>query len=122
MTTTPFRALLLPAVLAAVSAFAASGPRAAPQPQADPGPHRSPIDLCVLPGGRFVVTANHAADSLSVVDLEQKKVRAEKPCGRKPSVVACSADGRWVAVSNLWSGTVSLFAATGGDLEPAGEV
>jgi cytochrome c peroxidase len=43
------------------------------------------------------------------VDLTKGRVLAEKPCGQKPVAVACSPDGKWAAVSNLWSGTVSFF-------------
>src|SRR5690348_13725334 len=72
-------------------------------------PHRSPVDLALVPGGRLVLSANHTADSVSLVDLHERKVLAELPCGRKPAAVACSPDGRRVAVSNLWSGSLSLF-------------
>lgn len=72
-------------------------------------PHRSPIDLAVLPGGTRALSANHTADSLSLLDLTAGTVLAEHACGRKPAGVACSADGRRAAVSNLWSGTVTLF-------------
>src|SRR5213593_1629863 len=71
-----------------------------------PEPHRSPMDLSVLPGGALVLTANHTSDTVSLVDLEAGKVVAEQPCGRKPVAVACSRDGRLAAVSNLWSGTI----------------
>src|SRR5437899_1970056 len=71
--------------------------------------HRSPADLAVLPGTRRVLTANHTSDSASLVDLDEGKVLAELPCGRRPSAVACSRDGRRAAVSNLWSGTLTLF-------------
>jgi YVTN family beta-propeller protein len=83
---------------------------------------RGPIDLCVLPGGQRVLTANHTSDSVSLVDLQQKKVIAEKPCGRKPSAVTCSPDGQRAAVSNLWSSTVTLFDIGVNTLEPAGEI
>src|SRR6516162_6348236 len=66
--------------------------------------HRSPVDLALLPGGRFALTANSTADSVSLVDLEQGKVLAEQRCGHKPSAVACARDGKRAAVSNLWSG------------------
>src|SRR6266852_8692975 len=71
--------------------------------------YRSPIDLAVLPGGRFVLTANHTADSVTLIDLKDGKVVVEQACGRRPAAVAVSPDGRRAAVSNLWSGTVSLF-------------
>jgi YVTN family beta-propeller protein len=96
----------------------------APAPLATPpvDVFRNPIDLCVLPGGQRVLTANHASDSVSLVDLEQKKVVAEKPCGRKPSAVAFSQDGQRAAVSNLWSSTVTLFNVGASSLEAAGEI
>src|SRR5439155_16996170 len=73
-------------------------------------PHRSPIDLALLTDGRLALTANHTADSVSLIDLEAGKVLAEQLCGRKPAGVACSGDGRLAAVSHLWSGNISLFA------------
>jgi cytochrome c peroxidase len=49
-------------------------------------------------------------------------VLAEVPCGRKPVAVACSPDGRRVAVSNLWSGSLSLFTLDNSTLASRGEV
>lgn len=85
-------------------------------------PHRSPVDVALLPCGRLALTANHTADSLSLVDLLAGKVLAELPCGRKPVAVACSPDGRRAAVSNLWSGTLSLFDVEGKTIKPSGVV
>jgi YVTN family beta-propeller protein len=85
-------------------------------------PHRSPCDLVVLPDGRRALTANHTADSVSLVDVLAGKVLAEAPCGRKPTAVACSADGRLAAVTNLWSSTVTLFAIEGESIRGLGEV
>jgi cytochrome c peroxidase len=84
--------------------------------------YRSPIDLAVVPGGRFVLTANHTANSVSLIDLKDRKIVLEKECGRKPAAVAVSRDGRRAAVSNLWSGTVRLFELSTGELKAAGEV
>ncbi len=84
------------------------------------GPHRSPVDVALLPGGRLALTANHTADSVSLVDLDTGKVLAERPCGRKPTAVACSTDGRHAAVSNLWSDSLSLFDLDGDTIKPAG--
>jgi DNA-binding beta-propeller fold protein YncE len=83
-------------------------------------PHRSPIDVALLPGGRLALTANHTSDSLSLVDLSGGKVLAELPCGRKPVAVVCSPDGRHAAVSNLWSGTLTLFDVEGATIKRAG--
>jgi cytochrome c peroxidase len=78
------------------------------------------VDVALLPGGRLVLTANHTADSVSLVDLTAGKALAELPCGRKPVSVACSPDGRHAAVSNLWSGSLSLLDIDGTTLKPAG--
>lgn len=82
--------------------------------------HRSPVDVALLRGGRLALTANRTADSLSLVDLLDGKVLDERPCGRKPAAVACSPDGRHAAVSNLWSGSLSLFDIDGTTLKPVG--
>src|SRR5260221_10649308 len=81
-------------------------------PAAKVEPHRSPIDLALLAGGR-AITANHTSNTVSLLDLTQGKVVAEQAVGRKPSAVAASRDGRRAAVSNLWAGTVSLLAIDG---------
>src|SRR5271166_918927 len=82
-------------------------------------PHRSPCDLALLPGGRLALTANQTSDSASLVDLVAGKVLDEIACGRRPAAVACSADGRRAAISNLWSGTVTVLAVDGQHLRSA---
>lgn len=72
-------------------------------------PHRSPVDVAVLPDGKRALTANQSSDSVSLIDLDAGKVLAEQACGRKPAAVACSPNGRRAAVSNLWSGTLTLL-------------
>src|SRR5438445_13816209 len=89
-----------------------------PSTASPPDRHRSPIDLAVLPGGRFALTANHTSDSVSLLDLTQGKVIAEQRCGQKPAAVACSRDGKSIAVSDLWSGTVSFFEMQETTLKP----
>jgi YVTN family beta-propeller protein len=86
-----------------------------------PEPHRSPCDLAVVAGGR-VLTANSGADSVSLVDIGAGKVLTEVRCGRRPSAVAVMRDGKGAAVSNLWSGTVTLLDVRGDSLKAAGEV
>ena len=80
-----------------------------PDAPARPEPHRSPMDVIVLPDGRRALTANHTADSASLLDLNEGRVLAEVSCGRKPVAVACSPDGRRAVVSNHWSDSVSLL-------------
>jgi cytochrome c peroxidase len=84
--------------------------------------HRSPIDLALIGDGRLALVANHTADSVSLVDLEQGKVLAEQACGRKPVTVAVSADGKRAAVSNLWFGSLTLLAVRGKALEKIRDV
>jgi DNA-binding beta-propeller fold protein YncE len=76
--------------------------------------------VAVLAGSQRALTANHTSNSASLVDLSEGKVLAEVPCGHKPSAVACSRDGRRAAVSNLWSGTLTLLEVNGATLRPAG--
>lgn len=83
--------------------------------------YRSPIDLASLPDSR-ALTANHSADSVSLMDLSRGTILAEVRCGQKPSAIACSPDGKRAAASNLWSSTVSLFQLEAASLKPCGEI
>jgi DNA-binding beta-propeller fold protein YncE len=103
-------------LVAILSALIAAGFCGEPSPA-----HRSPIDIALLPDAR-ALTANHTADSVSLIDLTRGTVLDEVPCGRKPSAVACSPDGTRAAVSNLWSGTISLFQIEKAALKPCGEI
>jgi DNA-binding beta-propeller fold protein YncE len=85
-----------------------------------PGPHRSPFDVAVTPDGRFALTANTTAGSLSLVDIAAGRVLAELPCGRHPTAVAITPDGRQAAVSNWLSGCVAWFELQDGQLRAAG--
>lgn len=84
--------------------------------------HRSPVDVVVLPGGRRAITANQAADSVSLVDLVAGRVLCEVRCGRRPFAAASSADGMHAAVSNLWSSNISLYDIDNVDLIPTGAI
>ena len=72
--------------------------------------------------GGFALVANHTAASVSLVDLVQGKVLSQKICGQKPVAVAVSGDGKRAAVSNLWSGSLTLFALASGKLEEPRDV
>lgn len=107
--------VVLPLVLAKGSA-----PQAVSEPLAEL--HRSPLDVTILPGGTLAISTNHTSDSISLVDLVSGQVLAEYPCGRRPAGVACSRDGKRVVVSNLWSGTLTLFEALDNRLRCLGEL
>src|SRR5262249_29867940 len=85
-------------------------------------PNRSPAAVALLPGGRLALTANEGADSTSLIDLQAGRVLAEQPCGRRPCAVTVSPDGTRAAVSNLWSGTLTLLEVSGDKLHVAGTV
>jgi YVTN family beta-propeller protein len=110
-----------PAALAALC-LAGAAALALPASPAREGPHRSPADLVLLPGGRRALTANATADSVSLVDLAAGKVLAEVPCGSRPAAVACSPDGRQAAVGNTGSGTITLLLIDDEALKPAATV
>src|SRR4051812_40450519 len=46
---------------------------------------RSPIDLVLTPDEKWLVTANQASNSLSLVNVADGVVVSEVPCGRKPA-------------------------------------
>lgn len=104
------------------SQFLRSAPDDKPAAAAKPEPHRSPIDVAVLPGGTRALTANHTADTVSLIDIAAGKVLAEHPCGRKPAGVACTRDGKHAAVSNHWSASVTLLDVKDAGLETVATV
>ncbi len=91
-------------------------------PAKPPERHRSPADVTILPDGRRALTANHTADTVSLVDLDAGKVLAEVACGRKPVAIVRSADGRRAAVSNHWSDSVTLLEVSDAGLKSIAEV
>jgi DNA-binding beta-propeller fold protein YncE len=95
------------------------GDPAAPQ---ETEPHRSPIAVALVPGGTLALTANHTADTVSLVDLRAGKVLSEPRTGSKPVAVACCRDGQRAAVSNLWSGTVTFLELHGLEVQVIGQV
>lgn len=84
--------------------------------------HRSPTEVALVPGGRFALTANHSADSVSLVDVAAGKVLAEQSVGAKPWGIAVARDGKQAAVSNLWAGSVSLLAIDEQSLRVVAEI
>jgi YVTN family beta-propeller protein len=119
--------LIGPAVLGlALGWLASDQPRTVPEQTVAPAlsreRHRSPAAIAVLPDGLRALTANQTANSVSLLDLEAGNVLAEIPVGHRPVCVACSADGRRAAVSNLWSGTLTLLEISDRGLRPVGEV
>jgi len=68
--------------------------------RAGPAVHyKSPTALAVSPDGNWIYTANHTADSVSVISMASSRVEAEIPVGRGPKGVALSPDGETLYVA-----------------------
>jgi YVTN family beta-propeller protein len=105
------RSLLFGAfVLVAANLFAIRSPQspAAPASTAPVG-DRSPIDLAFTPDGRFLVTANQTADTISLIRVDAGTVVSETPCGRRPAAVAVTPDGRRVLATTSFGGDLVVF-------------
>lgn len=89
---------------------------------APPEIDRSPVDLVISPDNDWLITVNQTSDSISLVDVVQQTVVAELPCGHHPSAIALSVDGRRVAVTATYAGSVELFDLHDGRLSPAGSI
>jgi YVTN family beta-propeller protein len=83
---------------------------------------RSPVDLVLTPDERFLLTANQSSHSVSLVRLSDGVVVAEEPCGKRPSAIVLSSDGRRVLVSGTYSGELGIFALDEGSLRADGTV
>lgn len=74
-------------------------------PQADRD--RSPHDVALSPDGRWALTANAGSDTVSLVDLEEGKVAAELPVGKRPFSVAWR--GEAAVVTNWLSDSLTIL-------------
>lgn len=81
--------------------------------------HRSPSGLALLEGS-LAVTANTGSGTLSLVDLDARRVLAELPAGKRPFAVA-AAGGR-VAVTDSDGNQVTFFRLIGRQLRSEGQV
>src|SRR5438045_1275224 len=119
----PVRALVVLATCAAALAGGLTGAgrsAAGPATARPAATDRSPVDLVLTPDGRYLLTANQTADSVSVVDLEAGSVVAEVPCGQRPSAVALTPDGGTAIVTGTYGGDVRFFRRTGSELTATG--
>src|SRR6185503_20355169 len=76
---------------------------------------RSPSDLALSPDGRWALVPNADAGTVSLVDLEEGRVAAEAPAGRRPHSVAWS--GTTAVVTNFLSDDVTLLSVAPPKLE-----
>ena len=83
---------------------------------------RSPVDLALSPDGRWLVTANQIANSVSLIDVQKGQRVAEQPCGEYPVDIAFTPDGSRVLVTSQWSGQLQSFAVGQGALTRLAQV
>lgn len=79
---------------------------------------RSPNDLILTAEGKYALTTNYTADTVSLVSLTEGKVIAEVPVGHKPFSLAQTPDSKIVLVSNSWGNSVSLLQYEPNRLKP----
>lgn len=79
---------------------------------APPERDRSPSDLALSADGRWAVTANTTADTVSLLDMTGGKVVAEVPVGKHPFGIAFSRDGKRAIVTNRLSDSVTVLKVT----------
>jgi DNA-binding beta-propeller fold protein YncE len=78
---------------------------------------RSPVDLVLTADEQWMLTANQTAGTVSLVNIASGKVHAETPCGRRPSALALTPDGKRVLVSGTHSGDVTVLERVGDRLD-----
>ena len=83
---------------------------------------RSPVDVLLTPDEKHLLTANQTANTVSLVNVESGKVVAEVPCGKRPSALALTPDGKQLLVSGTYSGELTIFALAGDKLTRQADV
>ncbi len=83
---------------------------------------RSPVDLAVSNDGRWLVVANQASASVSLVRASDGVVVSEVACGSHPSAIAIAPDDRRVLVGATYAGELNVLAIEGERLRPAGSI
>jgi YVTN family beta-propeller protein len=99
-------------------ASAIGAPQAIPARPLD----RSPVDLVLTPDEKWLLTANQTSDTVSLLRVSDGAVVAEVGCGKHPSAIALTPDGRRVLVSGTYSGDLNVFDLDGTSLGPSGSL
>ena len=79
-------------------------------------PYRSPVDVVLTPDDQWLVTANQTSHTLSVLRLSDGQVTDEAACGKRPTALAITPDGKQVLVVCSYSGEVITFELAAGRL------
>ncbi len=78
---------------------------------------RSPVDVVLLSGDRWMVSANQTSGTVSLIDVKKGHVVDEVAVGNYPVALEVGRDGREVWVSCRDSGTVAKLVLRSGRLE-----
>ena len=83
---------------------------------------RSPVDLALSPDGRWLVTANQIANTVSLIDTRSSQLVGETGCGEYPIDLAFTPDGQQLVVTSQWAGKLQVFEIRDDALVLTGEV
>lgn len=83
---------------------------------------RSPVDLALSPDGRWLVTANQIANTISLIDTISGDLVGESPCGDYPVDIAFTPDGGQILLTAQWQGALQVFEVVSDKLVLKGEV
>ena len=86
------------------------------------GQYRSPVDVVLDEGGKWLATVNQTSGTLSLVELPSGKVADEQPCGDHPSYVQTCLDGQHLVVSDTFGGEIWVFEVAQGTLRPTATI
>ncbi len=83
---------------------------------------RSPVDLALSPDGRWLVTANQVANTVSLIDTKSGELVDEVACGAYPVDIAFTPDGAHILLTAQWQGALQLFEVVKGKLLHSGQL
>jgi YVTN family beta-propeller protein len=94
----------------------------AAEPSAPVMPQSSPVDLRLTPDESRAFVADRTANAVVLVDLASGRLVAQAPCGKRPSSLAITSDGRRVLGTATLSGELLSYSLSGDELICAGSL
>jgi len=70
--------------------------------------YRSPQFICLSPHKQQAYVVNYTGNSVSVIDIRERKVIREIPVSSRPTQAKFSPDGRFLYVSCTWAGKIDV--------------
>lgn len=84
--------------------------------------NRSPVDLVLSADEKWLLTANQTSGSVSLVRLGDGAVTSEVACGKRPSAIALTREGRQALVTATYSGDLVVLDVNAGKLQVAARI